>query len=798
MNRTTQSQNKKKSKFLREFDLKNHAFGAPLIPILLIICFFISELLFKSVSDVDIDGTHTWYLFLFSIPFALVITVLSTFFRNTKINIWVLCILTAIVPVYFSTQLVYSKFFGFLLTFTDVKAAGQITTFMGNTIAMIFKNLLNIIVFFIPLILIIIFRKSIFKPVKTTFAAKIVLIAIALLVQSVTVGIICTSKGNVKTGDRGDKYFYKDSFEKGIVADRFGILTYGRLDLKYTFVDIPTDEGGDVVNPDDIKTYDSDTPDNLENEKWYDTLEPENPDNSLIIKPNTMTKEEFEELVAGASQLEGMGDENICLYSKKADKKTTYIAAYKLSDDLYQKTKVVIPDGYNGDTASLGYQYSFNVVERKNLGYNVMKEIDFEKLILDEKNKDIKKLHNYFSTVEPSQKNEYTGMFKGKNVIYMTCESFSPAFISEELTPTLYKMINNGFVFSNYYVSDWAASTGGGEFCMATGLTALKTMNLGNQLMPASATKGTYLPFTLGNIMKQYGYTAKSFHNYKNDLYERAKSHKLWGYDYSYIGHGLDMKSEWPGSDKLMMEASIDKYINSTPFVVDYMTISGHGDYRAWNATAKRNKDKVQNLPYCEPIKVYVAANLELEYGMQVLFEKLEEAGILDDTVFVMAPDHWPYCLTPEYNVSNQELSKFYGFETDDTFERYHNGLVIYSTSMKEKVNIDKHCSSYDILPTVLNLLGVDYDSRLLAGTDILSPSEGIAITKYNKSWITDLGKYNASTGKFVPFDNNATVPEGYVTRINTRVKNMINYSQYIILYDYYKALYKEIGLYNK
>ena len=202
-----------------------------------------------------------------------------------------------------------------------------------------------------------------------------------------------------------------------------------------------------------------------------------------------------------------------------------------LGDGSYQKVVVELPENYKGDVSTLSFKYAFNVIDKNTLeyGYNVMDEIDFDTLIANESNKAIKEMHEYFATVPATKKNKYTGLFEGKNIVTLCCESFSHVIIDKERTPTLYKMYTEGFVFENFYVTEWAASTGGGEFSMNTGLAALRSASLGGHCMEVSARKGTYLPFTLGNIMKQYGYTAKSFHNNSYNMYEREKAHAAWG-----------------------------------------------------------------------------------------------------------------------------------------------------------------------------------------------------------------------------------------------------------------------------
>ena len=102
---------------------------------------------------------------------------------------------------------------------------------------------------------------------------------------------------------------------------------------------------------------------------------------------------------------------------------------------------------------------------------------------------------------------------------------------------------------------------------------------------------------------------------------------------------------------------------------------------------------------------------------MTRLVNYLEAEGIADHTLIVLAPDHVPY--------DNKDVcDELAGHELEDNFEWFENTLIIWSASMNEPIPVDKVCSSIDILPTVSNLLGLEYDSRLLVGRDILSDSD--------------------------------------------------------------------------
>ena len=418
------------------------------------------------------------------------------------------------------------------------------------------------------------------------------------------------------------------------------------------------------------------------------------------------------------------------------------------------------------------------VIKEEKKEYNVY-DIDFDKLISETTDNNLINMHKYFQSVEPTEKNKYTGMFKGKNLIFITAEAFDTIAIDENITPTLYKMANNSFVFNNYYQPLYPVSTSDGEY-----------MNL-MSLIPKEgvwsfkATSKLSMPFGLGNIFKKEGYNAYAFHNHTYKYYSREKSHTNIGFKYIGCGNGLEKKmncKHWPNSDAEMMDATFDYYLkDNKPFVTYYMTVSGHLNYNFYgNNMASRNKKAVKNLKYSTAVKAYYATQIELDKAMSKLLNKLEEKNLLNDTLIVIAPDHYPYGLkTSEMN----EVSKI---DRSDKFENYHTSLIIYNPTI-EKTEVNKVVSGIDILPTVLNLFGISYDSRLLMGKDIFSETEGLAILS-DRSWVSDKGKYNSVSKEFTS-TTNEEVSKEYIENINTEVYQKFSMSSLILDNNYYKKL---------
>jgi len=195
-----------------------------------------------------------------------------------------------------------------------------------------------------------------------------------------------------------------------------------------------------------------------------------------------------------------------------------------------------------------------------------------------------------------------------------------------------------------------------------------------------------------------------------------------------------------------------------------------------------KNRDVVKELSYSEQAKAYIACNFELEKAMTYLLKNLDEAGVADKTLIALSADHYPYGLEDK---TFQELA---GHPVEKNFELFKSPFILYSKGMDPTI-IDKPCSSLDIIPTLSNMLGLEYDSRLLMGRDIFSDSEPLVLF-LNKSFITDKGRYNSKTGEFIPKEG-STFDQNYLNRISTIVNSKFHYSAKILETDYYNKVLK-------
>lgn len=419
--------------------------------------------------------------------------------------------------------------------------------------------------------------------------------------------------------------------------------------------------------------------------------------------------------------------------------------------------------------------------------YNVM-DIDFDALNALTEDKKLLAINDYCSKVTGTNQNEYTGMLKDYNLIVMCAESFSPAAIDKDLTPNLYKLTQQGIIFNNYY-NTFPNTTTDGEYALMQGL--FPDAGRSKAVSSLYASRNSYLPFTLGNAFQsQRGVESFGYHNYRGSYYGRSESHPNMGYTMKFAGDGMTFTTNWPASDLEMMEQSVDDYIGKEPFHAYYMTFSGHYKYDiGTNEMAKRNWDQVKDLPYSSnAIKAYLSCNIELDKAIGYLMERLEQAGVADRTAIVIAGDHFPYGL------KDSEYAELIGHDIDG-FSKFKSTLIFWVGGLEENIVVDEYCCNVDVLPTILNLWGFEYDSRLLAGTDVFSDGTHAAVL-VDKSFLTDKVWFNASTGEIRYQVPESEIPEGYVENMNQLIATRFSISADILNTAYYNFVFDKGKVY--
>ncbi len=435
--------------------------------------------------------------------------------------------------------------------------------------------------------------------------------------------------------------------------------------------------------------------------------------------------------------------------------------------------------------------------------------LDWDAMAKAASNANHKNLISYFRNVTPTKKNQYTGIFEGYNVVFLTVEGLSGYAVTPEWTPTLWKLSHEGFVFNNFYSALHFTSTSNGE---CQNLLGLYPKNGFPITMSRTGELKTNAYFSLAQQLNRLGYASWGYHN-NGDMYNRAASHSNLGYNWRYIHYNgsyqkykdcMDYegnkgensgKLRWPQRDTYMAQHTVGDYVNgSKPFNVYYMTITGHMPYTLGSWAFNEWRDTVNQLKYQDKTKAYIASVMECDKAVKILIDEIEAAGKLDKTVFVIAPDHIPYFdVDTLEEISGMKFGDSKDFEaineTNINFDVYHSYLAIWSPSIADKkIDINKVCCQVDILPTVSNLLGLEYDSRMLAGSDILSTSEGMVIFS-SRSWRTNVGTYNAKTKKFTPAEGvklTQSAQDAYIKYMNNVAANKLSITPMIVESNFY------------
>lgn len=412
---------------------------------------------------------------------------------------------------------------------------------------------------------------------------------------------------------------------------------------------------------------------------------------------------------------------------------------------------------------------------------NVLPGMDFDTLNTLTGKKELLALNDYFASLSGTGRNSYTGLFEGYNLIEICAEAFSPYLIDPELTPTLYRLSHEGIVFENFYNS-FPSVTSDGEYGLCMGMM----INL--KRVSFAASMDNYVPYCLGNMFSSIGVPARAYHNNFATFYNRINTHTNMGYDFKAIDFGLDMEKGHPASDLEMFRKTVDEYIGEKQFHTYYMTYSGHAPYNFdSNQMCIQNRALTEGMDASEPVRAYYCGQLELERALTYLVERLEGAGIAERTVIVLTGDHYPYGLPGE---AYEELA---GEAVEqDPFWRYRNSFICWTAGLEEPVTVDDYCCTQDILPTLLNLFGFSYDSRMLTGRDALADCVHAALLK-DGSVLTKEFLYDGSSGALTwqgePGD------EEQARTVVEAMENQFAVAADVLDYDYYQFAFSSLDL---
>lgn len=312
------------------------------------------------------------------------------------------------------------------------------------------------------------------------------------------------------------------------------------------------------------------------------------------------------------------------------------------------------------------------------------------------------------------EENDYTGLFKNKNLILIQVESLETFNITKNVMPTLYTLMNTGWSFTNYYNHTvGSAGTLNSEFVVQNGLIHLYSF---------AKHKFNYKN-SLPNIFKNNGYTADSFHNNKGIFYNRKSLHETMGFTTHY-----SLKDLYPDIDIYNDEEmfNINDYGNlivpnqDGKFYSYVVTISAHGPYSNNYICSTELKDECTE----EECFSYLAG--KTDNFLTMLLDNLKNKNLLDDTVIILYSDHYSYSYEPTENEKD-----FYSFYSP----KIRNiPFIIWSKDINKKT-FSIPLSMSDTAPTILNLFGLDYNPNNYTGIDYFSNNHPRIAYFLNNTW---------------------------------------------------------------
>ena len=389
----------------------------------------------------------------------------------------------------------------------------------------------------------------------------------------------------------------------------------------------------------------------------------------------------------------------------------------------------------------------------------------------EETSEDYEFLMEAFS-VNNNEVNKYTGIFKNKNLIFVQLEGIDDWLLTEKDMPTLYGMLNNSFVFQNHYsYYNGGGSTFNSEFAVNTGF-----------ITPLSYTQNAYsfnknsFPYSMANMFKNQDYVVNAFHMNSGEYYSRQTNYSNWGYD-KYYGL-LDINDYKDKSYTLDRELINDVTFQEKMFpkdskFVDYIiTYSNHLPFTNTKGVCKLLYDMEMDLDDTvdmgeESSSTFVQLTEEecirkqaheTDYMMELLLKKLTELNLIDDTVIVVFTDHYLYTVEDKTildkykNTSNNLINK--------------TPFFIWQNNMK-RTNIKEVTSQLNILPTTLNLFGINYNPNYYIGSDALSSNYKGIVFFSDYSW----------------YDGNIYVDNGVIANNKSSSQEYLDEKNYYIHY---------------
>lgn len=397
-------------------------------------------------------------------------------------------------------------------------------------------------------------------------------------------------------------------------------------------------------------------------------------------------------------------------------------------------------------------------------------------------------LEEVFNNDDAKSSNEYTGIFKNKNVIFLQLEGLDSWLLTEKDTPNLYNLMNSSFNFTNHFsYYNGGGSTFNSEFAVNTGYITPLSYN-----QNAYTFNKNLFNYSMANMFKDAGYLVNAFHMNSKEFYSRGINYSNWGFDNYY---GLkDMvnyndNSYMLDTELINNDTFYDLMFHSDKRFVDYIiTYSPHMPFNQSKGVCKlildkeketsldseKSEESIQQVELTEEECARLQAN-ETDKMIGLLIQALRDNNLYDNTVLVVFTDHYLYTL--------DDMTILDKYKKTDNNLINHTPFFIWSSNIKMK-EIKEVTSQLSILPTVLNLFGIDYNSNYYIGTDALSNDYKGIVLFSDASWYD--GNVYVDGGMVT---NNQHISSEDLERKNSYIDYIIKKNDLVLKYDYFKIL---------
>ncbi len=392
---------------------------------------------------------------------------------------------------------------------------------------------------------------------------------------------------------------------------------------------------------------------------------------------------------------------------------------------------------------------------------------EWKQIVAATEKKDYKSLNEYFMSLPKEYQNEYTGMFEGKNVIFILMESVNDIIVEyPEYYPNFAKILEHSFYFKNNYSPRNACATLNNEFSGMTSLYSVSKVCTGKEYI-----NNTYFQ-SVFNLYNEQNYVTFSAHDYTEAYYPRKKFHTNMGSGEYYGVQKLKISYSneyinWANDDEFLAKVNEiikEKRAGNQKFMTWLTTVSSHQPYSVSSIQGDKYYSMTKGKGIPEDVRRFMSKLKIVDNALGVLLEGLEEQGILNDTVIVLYGDHYPY------GISTNHLNKVLSYDTAEDKNAERVPLAIYNPAIEGKV-FEQYTTYVNILPTIANLFNLDYDPRLMLGNDMLSKNYESLVVFADGSWKNENAYYDASSRKVKYYNDEYTEEDTIMITKNVSTK---------------------------